>query len=418
VTAEIIQMKEPRSSRVRKAYEAWRIADDRWVETTLALAIEMAAAREECGGNDRAFGVYLAENDCAMSRNDSSAFVGLGQHPEISRRVLAETTSRSVRLIWEEVKPLICPSVGTDAAEPPLIPEPEVLAAVTGQTGETRFWEPEVSAPSTEPTLYPVPKKSRLQEKIGDKPAGVLLSRFEHARMFATLLSGDGKLSKEKSTLRYLAERCIKPDYPAELFLSQKWDTRLLYPHLPQKLLNMLPKKLGTLYDHHVVLVETEEQFRRTPEFGVTNPPLVAFNKAYAIYQALDNAKKGITVDKSAIYSPTYTDDEGKPPVIICGTQLWPAETGEGYRYDDLRCACGLAEDVLTTFGQARDVPMTTKSLKLRHLMAWLPGGYNSVGSTLEGTIKALRSVVQAYGANKSEVMRSPLPSLKKLDEV
>ena len=191
---------------------------------------------------------------------------------------------------------------------------------------------------------------------------------------------------------------------------------RLLYPHLPQKLLDMMPSKLITLSKVHTALVETEKRFVKTPEFGVTDPPLAAFNKAREIYEAVLRAKNGVTVDQAAAHRPEYVNDQGKPPVIVRGTQLWPAEVGVGYGYDDLRCACGLANDILTTFSESRDPPMAVQSLKLRHVLSWLPGGYNSVGSTQDGILKALTAVVQAHGADKSDVMRTPV-TLIKLDD-
>ena len=240
----------------------------------------------------------------------------------------------------------------------------------------------------------------------------MLLTQFKYPRMFTSLMADKGPKSPERTVLRYLAERC-QSNYPADLFLAQRWSVQLLYPHLPSAVLDQLPSKLSTLsYSHHTTLVETERRFVLTPEFGVTDPPLVAANKAREIYYALINAKNGGAVDKSAIHVPAYANDEGKPPIVVRGTQLWPAEAGTDYRYDDLRCAYNFAKDILLTFGEPRDAPMTTQSLKLRHLMAWLPGGYNSfVGATLEGVFKALKDVVQAYGANKSEDMRPPLPS-------
>ena len=96
---------------------------------------------------------------------------------------------------------------------------------------------------------------------------------------------------------------------------------------------------------------------------------------------------------------------------------LWPAESGAGYCYDDLRCAWGFADDVLKTFRERGDnISMSTQSLKLRHLMSWIDGGYNTVGSTTAGMLKALTAVVQADPADRSEEMAPPLPRVTKTD--
>jgi hypothetical protein len=327
-----------------------------------------------------------------------------------------------VQLIWrEEIKPLICVNVNVDTPEPTLFPEPELLPVIEAQSEETVLEKETVSAPTV---THDIPKTSALHDLIGKGNATVLLQNFPglKSRTFMKQIKNE---ANDKSKLNYLAKRCVMPDYPDELRKAETWSLQLLYPHLPKKLFSELMPKGQTLtavQNYHTALVETEQQFVLTPECGMTDPPMVAFYEARKIFNRVMNKKKGITVtvDPAAIYrGPTYANDDGKPPIFVCGTQLWPAEEGTGYNYDDLRCAYGLADDVLNVFGQPRDVPMTTKSLKLRHLMAWLPGGYNSTGtSSIDGILKALKRVVQAYSSNKDEkMMRAPLPSMKKLDE-
>jgi hypothetical protein len=413
MTADIIPMKEPRRVRVRRAIDEWYQASEQWIEKTLTLALELKEARDECGGDDRAFGHWLVDNDCEITKDDRMALIAMAENVELSRDVLQGTERRSVRYIWlDEIKPRIIRHVAKDASAPTKISEPPVLTAVSEAIAETASDKQENQ--TSNPGSYPTPKKSKLHELLGPKVADVLHSRFKHPRMFSHL----GKGKKDcVILLRYLAERCVKPDYPDNLFLTQSWTIQLLYPHLPQSLLARMPAGLPALYKLHTVLVETERRFVLTPEFGVTDPPMTAFNKTHEIYTAIINAKNGHTFDRSAVHRATYANDEGKQPVIIRGTQLWPAETDAGYGYEDLRCAHGLADDILKTFDETRNAPMSTRSLKLRHVLSWLPGGYNSTGSSTDGTLRALRAVVQAYSTNKSEIMRSPSPSLKKLDE-
>jgi hypothetical protein len=413
MTADIIPMKEPRQFRVRRALDDWYQASEQWIEKTLTLALELKEARDECGGDDRAFGHWLIDNDCEIGPQDRIALIGIARHISLSRQTMQETTRRSVQLIWrEEIKPLTIANASKDVSAPTKVSEPPVLAAVSEPIAETASDKQENQTPR--PGSYPTPKKSKLHELLGPKVADVLHSRFKHPRMFSHL----GKGKKDcVILLRYLAERCVKPDYPDNLFLAQSWTIQLLYPHLPQALLARMPAGLPALYKLHTVLVETERRFVLTPEFGVTDPPMTAFNKTHEIYTAIINARNGHTFDRSAVHRATYANDEGKQPVIIRGTQLWPAEADAGYGYEDLRCAHGLADDILKTFDETRNAPMSTRSLKLRHVLSWLPGGYNSTGSSMDGTLRALRTIVQAYSTDKSDVMRTPSPSLKKLDE-
>jgi hypothetical protein len=259
---------------------------------------------------------------------------------------------------------------------------------------------------------YEVPKQSKLRDLVGES-ADVIHARFKHNRSFVSAFK-DIFPATAKRMGNYLAARCQKPDYPQELFTAT-WSLELLYPHLPKRFLNQLPQNLGTVQKFHIALVETEQLFVQSPEFGVIDPPMVAFNKASAIYNSIIHKRSGGVVDTRAVHKPTYEGDEGKPPVIIRGTQVWPAETGAGYCYDDLRCAWGLAEDVIKTFDETPNAPISTRSLKLRHLMAWL-GGYNSVGATIEGTIRALRVVVSAYSADHSSEMRTPHIRMDKVE--
>ena len=231
--------------------------------------------------------------------------------------------------------------------------------------------------------------------------------------MFTDAIGSTNASNNHKVMLRFFANRCQQPDYPPEMFLTQSWTSQLLYPHLPKRLVDMMPANIGTLYSKHAALVETERRFVASPEFGLTDPPLAAFNKAQAIYTSVVNTRNGSAVDPAARHRPIYGDDEGKPPVVIRGTQLWPAEAGAGYRYDDLRCAWGFADDVIKTFDEERNASISSRGLKLRHILSWL-GGYNSKGATIDGTLKAFAAVVRAYGSNVSEIMRPPLPSVKK----
>jgi hypothetical protein len=245
--------------------------------------------------------------------------------------------------------------------------------------------------------------------------ADVLHTRFKHSRIFHAAFRNE-TANTARLFGNYVAKRCQEPDYPRELFTAQTFSLEIAYPHLPKKLLSQLPQVLGTLRNQHAMIVELERLFMLSPEFGVSDPPLAAFNKAMSIYNSLKHRKAGGTIDPGAAHKPSYGDDEGKPPVVVRGTRLWPAETTAGYRYDDLRCGWGVANDILSAFTESDTVPISTKTLKLRHIRSWLAGGYNATGSTFDGMLKAFEAVIQAYTRNASEEMRAPLPSMIKND--
>ena len=287
--------------------------------------------------------------------------------------------------------------------------------AVEPEIEEPTIQKQETEAVATqEQNTDPLPKKSKLRDMIGAEAADVLMAKFKTHRFFIPI-ANEGK--KSKVLLRHLAKRCIS-DYPEELFDATAWSGRLLYPHLPPKMLSSTASSNRAIYENHQTLAETEKRFKLTPEFGVTDPPMLAANKAHAIFTSINNAKKGSGFDSSFVHKQTFADDEGKAPVVVRGIQLWPAESGAGYGYDDLRCAYNMAKDILLSFKEPADASPQTQSLKLRHISSWLPPrGYNSTGATLEGVMTAWRLVVNAYGAGKSDTMVPPMISMKKLPE-
>jgi len=263
--------------------------------------------------------------------------------------------------------------------------------------------------------------RSKLNAMFGPAAAKVVMNRFKHWGSIRNAFDGVGKaLSKRLGN--YLAECCQAPDYP-EVLLGVTWSAQMLYPHLPKRLLDHQPKTktISGLGKIHSTLVETERRFKMTPEFGMTDPPLAAFNKAHAIMVALLNAQSAAkdaakygegsgTMDPKAKASTKYRDDEGKSEVIIMGTRLWPIleDATATYNYDDLRCAHGFVDDVFKTFLEPRDSSMDTKLLKVRHLLSWVNGGYNAKGATLAGTFEAIDSVVTAYARKASPEMKTP----------
>jgi hypothetical protein len=94
---------------LQAALYEWRKANERWVQTALNVAHFLKEARDACGGDDTAFGEWLANNECdELDRNTRAAFLKMAEYPDASRAVLAVT--RSIRHIWElEIRPSVEP---------------------------------------------------------------------------------------------------------------------------------------------------------------------------------------------------------------------------------------------------------------------------------------------------------------------
>jgi hypothetical protein len=111
--------------RVRAAVAAFVKNREDFAKVTLTLARELFEAREAVGGDDSAFGAWLATHQLAekITAQDRAALIKLGQHSKIAAKVLRETTSRSVRIIWEnELRPLVQP-------RPALAPQPRTFTS-------------------------------------------------------------------------------------------------------------------------------------------------------------------------------------------------------------------------------------------------------------------------------------------------
>jgi hypothetical protein len=107
--ADVIQIRELRQARVRRALDELKFANDNWKEKSLALAEELKATRDECGGNDIAFGHWLIDNGCDdLGRNERAVLIRIAENIEIAKEVFAHTVRKSLRAIWQlEIKPLI-----------------------------------------------------------------------------------------------------------------------------------------------------------------------------------------------------------------------------------------------------------------------------------------------------------------------
>lgn len=109
MTATVLQLKEPREVSVRRALDDWHRAGSQWADQTMALAFELKAARDEVGGNDRAFGTWLSANGCDdLNPNDRIALIRFAEHSNIAREVLSDTPRKSLQWIWRrQIQPRV-----------------------------------------------------------------------------------------------------------------------------------------------------------------------------------------------------------------------------------------------------------------------------------------------------------------------
>ena len=172
--------------RVRNALNEWRTASDQWIEKTLALAAELCAARKDCDNDDRRFGAWLLENSCDdLGRNARAAFIKIGQHLDLTRRVLESTKRRSIEHIWdEEVRPLIYQQRADTSTNPPPTPQPPPQSTTVAKTDEPPKNTLTQKAPKLTRSsgLFNVPRGDELASLFQSAKARATLSHVWHGR--------------------------------------------------------------------------------------------------------------------------------------------------------------------------------------------------------------------------------------------
>ena len=107
-TASLQSQRRKAARRIRDGYERAGRGEkecahgaEEWAAGTLQMAIGMAEVRRTFS-SDREFGAWVDEQGYDFNANDRAALIAMGQHPDKAAKALAETTRRSLQLIWRE----------------------------------------------------------------------------------------------------------------------------------------------------------------------------------------------------------------------------------------------------------------------------------------------------------------------------
>jgi len=97
-------------SETEQLIDRWYAAAINWRDLTLELSDNLWKARQQHPSNQE-FSEWLNRHARRLSRNDRSALISMGQHLEISRKVLEQSNRQSPQHIWRElVKPRLLAS--------------------------------------------------------------------------------------------------------------------------------------------------------------------------------------------------------------------------------------------------------------------------------------------------------------------
>jgi hypothetical protein len=152
---------------LRVAVTAFVKNRDDFSKVTLALARKLWRARQAFRGDDTAFRAWLAVHRLTdkIRPHDRAALIKLGEHAKVAARVLRQTSSRSVRLIWiNEVRPLVEPERTYASAGKRQIamrvtsPMPETRKITMRTTTTVLQFRPHIKILETRPLLPPLPK--------------------------------------------------------------------------------------------------------------------------------------------------------------------------------------------------------------------------------------------------------------------
>jgi hypothetical protein len=101
-------------SETEQLIERWYAVGINWRDLTLELSAKLWAARQRYPDNQE-FGEWLDRHARRLSKNDRAALIKMGQHLEISRKVLEQSNRQSPQHIWQElVKPRLLLSSSTE----------------------------------------------------------------------------------------------------------------------------------------------------------------------------------------------------------------------------------------------------------------------------------------------------------------
>jgi hypothetical protein len=101
-------------STTEQLIDRWYAAAINWRDLTLELSANLWDARQQHPSNQE-FSEWLDRHARRLSKNDRWALINMGQHLEISRKVLEQSNRQSPQHIWQElVKPRLLLSSSTE----------------------------------------------------------------------------------------------------------------------------------------------------------------------------------------------------------------------------------------------------------------------------------------------------------------
>lgn len=340
-----------RAKRLRDRLDAYAKNRDDFARVTLALAIELAAARDDHESNN-AFSAWLATNELNdLGKTDQAAAINIGRQPREAAIMLAETKSRSLELIWDEMRIRFPIDRNT--------PNPAPLAAESDPTASYTPLAPVSAEPESQENSVPEKPKRQSYGVVGSGGAIVkdpgkaeliklleitveeytdLLDAYPITRQrvmkseFAAFAKKKGNKARAVALWR-LALDVVRSDRAPVLSSGATGaaiDARIFMPNVPHSIcqfykfadlamridrLAALDQKAGALAASGVAMGQIHAEIDHLWRTGSNLPPSV--RKKVEI--TADDSKARITHE-----------------VLFCGEVIWPAEGLKHVTFQDM----------------------------------------------------------------------------------
>jgi len=369
-----ITMPGLRVRQLRQALDEWNEANEAWnevnstrIEKMLALAVELKAARDECEGDDSAFGRWLLATGCDdLGKNDRLALIRMGENIELSRQVLEATNRHSPRYIWDnEIRPRLAP---VDVSEPA---STEIPFPTQGMVSPVDVSEPEGRAEVR--TISPVPRTVTVEVRTPPPLQRTLPPRPLPSRSPYRELDRGAEVYRaitHRNTRYHLAQVTLDED-------GGPWIWALV--------LSAIDNGFLTTTDIHTRRITTRLLFPDAPEewanrWDLTSPPALRYVQetlmpaAIACRDAiLANPRQIAAITNDYIAAQVSERavqalPPGEVEIVVFGERLWPPAPQDTYDYDQVRAAVWTFRDLntwLETSIVGREVPFRALTIRM-----------------------------------------------------
>lgn len=411
---------DSRAARIRAAFDRTERGRQEWVAGTIELATELYAVRCELDGDDRRFGVWLAENELDdLGKNDRAALIKIGEHIGIARPILQECAGMAWRKLWEEeigprVGVTIFPKVGNDAPEAPPEPEnaPQVITTPIEpvsaiQNGPKLEGRPQYDLVSTGSAAVKNPEAMRLP-KLLDIPFdqfSLVMKSYPYNRQkilkaqFTALAEGRPKKTAQANAVRLfmMALDVVKSGNAPALSNSKGFDARVIIPHVPESFCKYYSlADLAHRIDQLQLLDSTAAALqRRNASIEVVHKQLAHIWEHGTLLQ-----EQAATV----VIAVTDSKNKIKHEVKYCGKMIWPSEQLKHVTYDDLNAGWHLIDYWVKYLETATPQKPREIGTIVRHLIHDI-----AAGSSKQGLVEVMLVCVGAYSETNEHLSKNDL---------